>query len=478
MPSPTQAPRDDSPDDFESLNLRELWNRVARGAAQIIGFGLLGVVGACLFYFASSLTTTVTTSAHVVFSFPGFERGQYPDGSRFHPDDLRSSGVVSEALSRGGFDHSSDFQSKIQSGLSMEALIPPEINKIRDRLRAEGQVLAPIVADEYRLTLTLPRTFKFNGHEREVLLTNIINVYQENFERTYSDVPAPFANVFDTLRDSDFTDYELILTKDLQSITKYLTLQVNRAPAFRSITTRLSFGDLLEETELFTEVNLDGILSKIYFQGISKNRQAALLKINYYLHTLEEQENKAIQEERVLLDLLAKSQDRAQNYVLGVKTSTASAHPEGPILDQGLIDSLLANDAYNFLIRKDLDAGMKVKDLQAEHSQLLERRKQLESISSDPAADANQAASWADVEKSLSEIERQYSVLLTKIQKTNADFGRQEFASAIRISGSVAAEEPTKGPLFVCAVGLVIGVFAGLGLSFVGVYIGSSPRSG
>jgi hypothetical protein len=471
---PTQS--ETSADVYESLNLYEIWNRIARGMAQIAGLAVLGVVAAYLFFLAANTSSTVATTVHVSFSFPGFERGQYPDGSKFHPDDLRASEVVSEALKRGGFDGSGDLQAKIQNGLSIEALIPPDIVRQRDRSLAEGQVLGPYYADEYVVTLNLPRRVPLTAKEREVLLSNIVNVYQQHFESTYSDVPAPFANVFDTLHGSDFTDYELVLTKDLQNISSYLTLQFNRVPAFRSITTGLSFGDLLEQTELFTQVNVDPVLGDIYFQGISRNRQSALTKIDYYLHVLAGQENKAVEEEKVIQDLLAKSQERTQNYVLGIKSTSSQPHPEGPILDQGLIDSLLANDAYSFLVRKDLDAGMKVKDLQAEQTRLAARRKQLESVAEGSATDNNQAAKWGEIEKALALVEKQYALLISNIVKTNSDFGHQEFADAVRISKNAQTDAPTRGFLFFCGIGLSLGAVCGIGLSLLGIYLGPTIR--
>lgn len=87
---------------------------------------------------------------------------------------------------------------------------------------------------------------------------------------------------------------------------------------------------------------------------------------------------KAIEEEKVVDDLLAKTQERSENYVLGLKSQATQARPETPILDQGLIDSLLANDAYNFLVRRALGAGLAVKRVQADKAHLLERRKNLE----------------------------------------------------------------------------------------------------
>ena len=84
----------------DSIDIRELLGRLKCGLPMIIGMTLLGLAIGAGAYFASGQFLTVTTSTRVVFSFPGFERGEYPDKSKFQPDDLRSPEIVAEALKR------------------------------------------------------------------------------------------------------------------------------------------------------------------------------------------------------------------------------------------------------------------------------------------------------------------------------------------------------------------------------------------
>jgi hypothetical protein len=283
-------------------------------------------------------------------------------------------------------------------------------------------------------------------------------------------VPLAFGNAFETLRNADFFDYEVILNQEFQNITAYLHQQLEQAKTYRSPTTNLSFNDLLKQTELFSQIRLDETLGLIHQNGLSRNRGIALVKMDYYLRTLEDQEQKAIEEEKVVDELLAKSQERSQNYVLGIKSQAAQQRPETPVLDQGLVDSLLANDAYNFLVRRALDAGLAVKRIQADRAQLLERRKNMEAFLKSTSED--QSAIIAQVQKSLVDLETSYQELISNIRKTHADFAKQQYADAIRIS-----MQPVTGsqyrPLAVAgAIGGFIGLALGMGLSLMGVYVG------
>jgi hypothetical protein len=406
----------------------------------------------------------------VTFAFNGYGNGEYPDHSKFQPDDIRAPDVIVAALKQQGLEETEDFQSEVRAALTIEGLIPPNVIKERDRLRAAGQTPAPYLPDEYLVTLTLPRKFPLSDRQREILLNKIVSAYQEKFQRTYSAIPLAFGNAFESLHEADYYEYELILNSEVQNIITYLNQQLDQAKTFRSATTNLSFSDLLKQTEIFSQIRLYETLGLIRENGLSRNRAIALTKMDYYLRALQDQEQKAIEEEKVVDELLAKSQERSQNYVLGIKSQATQQRPESPILDQGLIDSLLANDASNFLVRQALSAGLNVKRIQAEKAQLLELRKDMEAFKKSTHDD--QSAIIAQLQNSLTDLEASYKDLITNIRKTHADFARQQFADVIRISMQPLTGSKYRPMAVVGSIGGLIGLALGIGLSLLGIYLG------
>lgn len=477
---PTEA-RNQSPvrvsnadlDPPESGDLRALWRQIRRGTGQIYGFGFLGLTFAVVAHFAVSPFASIDTSARVAFSFPGLERGEYPDQSKFQPDDLIAPAIVAEAIQQQEITGPVDFNQAIRTGLSIRGVIPLEVVKSRTSLIAGGQVAPPYVPSEYTLTLSLPRKFPLTDRQRELLIDAIVNSYRQNFESTYAEVPHTLGNAFVTLNNADFFDYELILNKEIENISEYLSRKAEKFPIYRSQTTHLSFSDLLEQIQLFSQVHVNATLGMIYVNGLSRDRNSAMLKMDYYLQTLDDQENRAKDEEAVVQDLLAKSQARTESYVLGIKTAAAEHHSDAPLIDQGLIDSLLANDAYNFLVRRALTAGLKVTDLAADKVELEERRKRMDVFTKGSSSD--QSAVYVQVQKSLDELKTAYDHFISDLRRTNADFERQQFADAIRISSNLQTEGTSSylGLLEVAAMGLMLGIAAGTGLSLLGIYLGS-----
>ena len=440
----------------DSIDFAELWRRIRLGLSLSLGLALVGLaLGIIISLLATSKQDAVST-LRVSFGFPGFERGTYPNGTKFQPDDIRAPDVVNDAIKHLNPQNSgADLSSKIRGAIGISGIVSPNITKERDRLRATGQILPPYIPDEYEVSLSLSRDYSLSVRQRELLLTEIINAYLEKFRRTYVALPAEFDSAFSSLKNADFAEYELILTKETQVLISFLEQKAENAKQFRSPNNNLSFQDLLKQAELFSQTRLNDVLGQIYINGLSRDRNNALVKMDYYLRTLEDREQRLKEEEAVVINLLTKTQERAQNYVLAAKTQV----PQGsqPMMDQGFIDSLLANDAYNFLIRKALDAGLAVKRVEAEKAQLLDRRQRMDSFAKGKVTD--QTAAIASTKESLASLETSYQELLTKVRTCLDDDARQEFGDAVRIS----QQAKTSSVFIILVIGAIIG--SGIGLS-------------
>jgi ElaB/YqjD/DUF883 family membrane-anchored ribosome-binding protein len=442
-------------EDDEIIDLRDICMRLGRGLGQILGLALLGTVIAMVGCLVVRPWQSVSISTQVVFSYPGFEKGEYPDHSKFQPDDLRAPEIIAEALKRQGLDTSGEFQSQIRGALGITGVIPPKSAK-------------DYLPDEYIVTLTLPERFPISKDQRVRLLNEIVNVYHENFQHTYASTLAAFGHIFDVLPNADYPEYAQIFNREIDNITDYLTQRLEEGPSFRSPTTNLSFQDLLEQTRLFAQNRLSEPLELIYQGGLSHNRTLAMERMAYSVRLLDEQEQHAAEDQKVFTDLL--TQPQARRYVLDAKSQANLPYPEIYLPDQAS-DPLLANDTGNLLVLRAIKAGLRVSQLQADKAQLLE---QLEALKS---AKEN-AGDTAQVQKLLSELEPAYQELIDNIRKTQADFAHQQFADAIRISAAVTTDHGIPKMLALTgATGCFLGLALGMGLSLFGIYMGSCKKN-
>lgn len=460
--SPSQPSYED-----DSIDFAELFNRLKRGVPLTLGLALLGLALGAGAFSLSGQFQTVATSTRVVFSFSGFEKGEYPDRSKFSPDDLRSPEVVAEALKRKGLDTTQEVQSKVRAALSIEGIIPDSVIKERDKLRASGQTPRLYVPDEYTLTLSLPRKFPLTASQRQLLLNEIVSVYQEKFIRTYVALPLGSGKAFESLVGADYFDYDLVLRRESQNINSFLTQMSETARAFRSSRTNLSFSDLLKQSQLFTQIRLNEVLGLIRRDGLSKDRNLAMVKMDYYLKTLSDEEHRATEEEKVIQALLKQAQEREHSYALGVKSQTGQQRSDPLVVDQGLVDSLLVNDAYNFLVRQSLEASLKTRRIQSEKVILQERRDNMETFLKSNVA--QKAESIAVFEKSLADLKGVYDSLMNDIRLTYEDYQQQQYGDAIRVSMQARTAGFYRSLAMAGIAGLGIGLAAGLGLSLLAV---------
>lgn len=450
------------PDD--TIDLADLLRRLRTGLPATLGLAFLGLaVGILIGLVATSRETTVST-LRVTFGFPGVEHGKYPNGSNFHPDDVRAPDVVNEAIKQLGIPNATpELASRVRGAISISGIVPQNIIKERDRLRAAGQTVAPYFPDEYEVSLFWPRDDALDSNQRELLLAEIINGYREKFRRLYAVLPLQFENAFEQLRTADFVDYELVLNRQMDALTGYLEQLTREAKQFRSPSSNLSFQDLLKQAQLFSRIRMKEVLGIIYQGALSKDRAQTLAAMDYQLQQLEFEEQRLKEEEAVVLSYLTRAQERGQTYVLATRTDLTQGTQ--PIVDQDLIDGLLANDAYNQVLKRALEASLAVKKVQVEKAQLLERKKRLETIGHPGHRDSDDSIKAA--EKALEQLENGYSELLSTVRVCLEDYARQEYADAIRIT----MPPQTKSWIIAVALGAIIGMFtgtsAGLGLSLL-----------
>jgi hypothetical protein len=463
-------PPSSQPYEDDAIDFAELFARLRRGVPLTLGLACIGLALAGVLFTAAGLFQNATTTTRVVFSFPGFEKGEYPDRSKFTPDDLRSPEIIAEALRHKGLDATESTQSKVRAALSIEGIIPDTIIKERDKQRAAGQTPRLYVPDEYTLTLSLPRKFPLSSRQRELLLSEIVSVYQAKFTRTYVALPLGTGKAFESLVGADYFDYDQVLSRESQNIATFLTEMSDTARAFRSSRTNLSFNDLLKQSQLFTQLRLNEVLGLIRRDGLSKDRKLAMVKMDYYLKTLGDQELRALEEEKVVHDLLKQTQDREQKYALGVKSQSGQQRSDPLVVDQGLVDSLLVNDAYNFLVRRALDTSLNTRRIQSEKTILQERRDNMDAFIKSNLAEKTEALTQFN--KSLDELKRVYDSLINDIRLTYEDYQQQQYADAIRVSMQARTGSFYRSLAVAGMAGLGIGLAAGLGLSLLGISFG------
>ncbi len=445
------------------------------GAKQTGAFILLGLlIGAGAAHLSQSHTPAVTT-AHVRLSFAGLERGEYPDTSRFQPDDLRRSNLLQSALLKQGLATSPEMIATVQNALSVEGMVPLQVVADRDRTRGTGQPVPLFTSDEYAIRLTESPALKLDASERAKLIEALVDAYRNSFRNTYGELPANMGRAFERLKSADYVEYEFILNSEIRSISTFLSEQLKQAKTFRSPTTGLSYKDLLEQTELFAQIQLNETLSLIREYGLSRDRQLAMLKMQSELRLVTEREHLALEQEALVKDLLSLTQGRTQSYVLGVTSDSAQTRTAAPLIERSMVESLLVNDARSFLVREAMDAGLRVAAAQNDKLKIEEMRDGLRKFIE--ANESTQSAGLVKVEAAIDNLERNYRQLVDSIRKTQTDFAQKHLGDAIRISRAPSTTNKLRPLILYGFFGAFLGFSLGCGLVLLGCNLFGRKRA-
>jgi len=363
----------------EYIDLKTIATKIILATPQAIGFACLGLVISVIIFLSYYNFSILNTTTRIVFTFKGSSNGIYPDKSKFSYQDLVASDLIYNALKNEQLDTSENFKNKIKSAISIEGIISADRVKARDRLIASGQAVPIIIPDEYSLSLNLPRRFPLSLAQRTRLLNSVISSYRAKFERTYAIPPISLGNLSSTLELADYDDFERILSDNSIRIETYLAELNKDAGTFRSGRTKLSFGDLINENQDFNQIYRNKTLGLIHEGNLARDRKSALIKMDYQLYELSNLEKHQIEEEKTTRDYLNEAASHNSSYILGVKSQMLDQHNSNtPVLDKGLVDSLLANDTYSFIMKRALESSLKINDTQVQKLIITENRKRMD----------------------------------------------------------------------------------------------------
>lgn len=445
-------------------------HKLRGGATHTAILAALGLILGAGGVFLTKRNQPRITTAHVQISFPGFERGEYPDGSKFQPGDLRRPSIIATALTQAGLPNTPESIAATRNALIVEGIVPPSALAARDRARDAGLPVPQFIPDQYELRFSPSRSADLDDTQRRRLLDAIVAAYRESFKNTHGDLPRRFGQAAAALRAVDYIEYELVLRSEIKSTRTFLEGRLENAKSFRATSTNLSFKDLIEQTELFERIQLNEVLGLIRSHGLSRDRDAAMTKMQNELRRLSDRLKLAQEEEALIKNLLLRTQSRAQEYAMDA-TIGAQTSGQAPLIDRTMVATLLANDAHSRLVRESIDAGLRVTTIQNEILRMTEQYENMRSFLANGAE--KQSASLAEFETALKLLEESYAHLIENIRKTQGDFAAQFLGEAVRLNQPPQTATLTRPALLGGLMGAFLGACLGMGLSLLGC--GSRP---
>jgi hypothetical protein len=434
-----------------------LWRRIKGSVPQTLGLACLAAVVGLAVAFWRGTAAAPATTIMVRFNFSGIEKGQNPDGTAFVVEELRAPENVSAAVRAAQLDLKPEQQARLRSSLTIVGQYPEEA----------GPAKAPFFPDVYTLSLDPRRSGVESAATREAFLAALVESYRDRFQRTYGALPLQLGTVFTTLENIDYAEYEIVLNEEVLALQRFLEKRSALAPDFRSLRTGLTFPELEGRLRQYVAIKQAGVLGLVAAAGPSGERAGATARMDYRLRLLTEEEKLARDREKVVLDLLDRLDRRETSYVLARKAPGAGAADGTPTIDHGLIETMIKNDAYGYLVREALQAGQKAREVASQRAAIEDWRQRLEALPEEKEAQRQRLAAGAGA--AMAQLKGDYLALIAVIRQTDEDFLARYLADAVRVAHGPVTPPPAPVNLRVVAGWTLAGLLLGLGLGLVGL---------
>ncbi len=237
---------------------------------------VLSALSGILFYTFISSRQTYRAQTLIEFTNPQAEQGLYPSGDEINVQEIRSSSVISNALSSirypGGVD-------EVRGRVSIGENLSDEQKAIRDAKLAAG-LTYDVFPTQYVISYTSARGETSTDARRilEAIMDSYIRLYSEKYV-SLSKVP----NSVESLQNLnyDYIEWAEVIDNFIKLDREYLSRMKGMRTEFRSSATGYSFQDLYNEYNLIYTVYLPSLYSEILDHHITNDRELLIARYQY-----------------------------------------------------------------------------------------------------------------------------------------------------------------------------------------------------
>jgi hypothetical protein len=415
--------------------VRLLYRQRVRLSLFALAFLSLGLAGLAAWHFSSARTA----EGRLLLTFAGLERREYPSGARFSAEDIRSAEVLRGAVQTAGLVQRNLDLSALAAGVQVLPVVPAEVLARWKKADRDGVKREEFVPSEFDVVVASP---ELGDAEKLRLFDAIVQSYQARVKHDQRVrlrfVSASKISAQDLIDHYDYWDIPQILSENMFLLAEYVGHLVDESREYKDSLSQYSFRDVETELSLWGRMRLEPLKALTYRRQLVKDKETALLAAQYRMRDLAIQTGRLAAEEASALRLLEAAQKPASLAV-----SDASSRAGIPIVDQPVIDRLMAGEYLAPLVQRISILQQRIQKLETERLRL-ERDMELLPGAHDVRASevpANYHELLATSATELSAIVERYNRLLDDY--TSATIEKQVTVTAgprtVRSGGSPAA---------------------------------------
>ena len=250
----------------------------------------------------SYLTSFGSASAGIALNYPEASSGLNPDSSRFNPSSIISEEVLREVISRGGF--SDVTVEDLKQSLSVSNAMDGVTYTTEDDYKIVSQY-----------TVTFQKQKGMKNMDPYAVVNTVVEVFREKFSQKYSDNYSVLTIDADQFADIDYLDASLLMDKEAERLRQYMLSYASRYWGFVS-SNGDSFDSVSQKISNFRDVQLEKLDSYILTNGLSRNADQYISRLEYDNSLLNVYYQKNVSSYNIRLDAIDKYDEELARVVL------------------------------------------------------------------------------------------------------------------------------------------------------------------
>lgn len=473
--------KQDDVQEEEGIDLKELILKIIKGKKVIAFITLLAFVVSTIglgVYTLVGKEDKGVASLIVAFNYDGIDKGLDPMGKTFDPSEMKYAEIIDKTIQSLNLQEKNLTVEDIRSNISIDGIVPQDvmeriliINKMAEKDPSRLQELNDLEYHpvQYRLSLTVEKSWKLSQSEAKEILNSIIENYKEYFIAKYADTSALSTAVtkIDFER-YDYPEYAMLAESQLQVIRSYLEAKATKAPDFRSKETQMTFGDILSQLEILESIDLNSIQALINSFVLTKDSDKLIATYENRILKLQLDVAKNEQQAKSLREQADTYKKDSNIMIMGDGTGTTVPMTEPSQTYDKLVEQVAAKTVAATSMKSDIDY----------YTQLVKRlRNNAISIeNADGTTTTTTGITPANKEKYSKQVESQITTLSEEIDdlinltiKTTEEYFQTEvFKDGVKVSVPAVYSSNTIGALKTMVIG--IGAMTVLGL-IIGILV-------
>lgn len=255
-----------------------------------------------IFFLFIMVTKMTEATIRIGFNYPSASSGMNPNNTKFSVSQIIDDKVLEAAIIKGGFsDVTVD---------DLKACLKVTPVDAGETISAEQSYISA----EYNLRYTA--SLKTIGLNPEAVVQQIANCFYEQFIDAYSRKATILENILGNTQSIDYLDLVDIIDAKADNIQAYAVMMQAESRSFQSTQTGETFISMEKKVQSFRDVQLERFRAFILENGLVKDRQQYISKLNYLNRVNNIDYQKRLEEHRIRLETINKYERDMASVVL------------------------------------------------------------------------------------------------------------------------------------------------------------------